>query len=130
MTSLENVDDVDPLAEINAELREKDLEEEDQPWLPLESNPVSIHLSFACLIQVFELFDSVEYSAMSEITPLPKGIFLPFNAWCLNVFFKSALNTVLFLLSPRKFLRTSHKSPVACQKIGDGWIFWDWIENC
>jgi len=35
-------DEIDPLAAINAELREADVPGEDAgPWLPLESNPVS-----------------------------------------------------------------------------------------
>jgi hypothetical protein len=42
-TTVDLDDETDPLAVINAELREKDTPEEDpdSPWLPLESNPVS-----------------------------------------------------------------------------------------
>ena len=39
---LENDQDEDPLIAINAELRERDCDDNDEsPWLPLESNPVS-----------------------------------------------------------------------------------------
>ena len=43
-------DGQDPLAVINAELREQDAPEDDpeSPWLPLESNPVRVVCQEAC----------------------------------------------------------------------------------
>jgi hypothetical protein len=59
-TPIESEDDgQDPLAVINAELREQDAPEDDpdSPWLPLESNPV--RCVYLCLVVVDEGYRAV-----------------------------------------------------------------------
>ena len=46
-------DEADPLATINAALHEQDNTEESQPWLPLESNPVSSTLDYIAIVLAF-----------------------------------------------------------------------------